>query len=76
MTPHKAAFDTYNVISPLNVRLRGDNMAKVIGMGSIVMRIKTRGKMNTICITDVLHVPKLQANLLSMNKFLSNGLKV
>ena len=32
--------------------------------------------MNRLYIVDVLHVPKLQANLLLVNKFLSNGLKV
>lgn len=29
-----------------------------------------------IRITDVLHLPKLQANLLSVNKLLSHGMKV
>ena len=73
---HRAAFDTYEVISPCNVCLGADSVAKAIGVGSIVVGVETRGKTTRICITDVLHVLKLQTNLLSMSKLLSNGLKV
>ena len=76
MTSHKTAFDTYEVISPRNVRLSDGSVAEAIGMGSIVVGVEARGKATTIRITDVLHVPKLQANLLSVSKLLSKGLKV
>jgi hypothetical protein len=76
MTSHRTAFDTYEVISPRNVRLSDGSVAEAIGMGSIVVGVETRGKATTIRITDVLHVPKLQANLLSVSKVLSKGLKV
>jgi hypothetical protein len=33
-------------------------------------------KMNQIHIKDVFHIPKLHANLLSVSKFVSNGLKI
>jgi hypothetical protein len=50
-------------------------MNKTIGMGSILVGIQTKGKTTTICITDVLYVLKLQANLFLVSKFLSKGLK-
>ena len=75
MTSHAAAFSTYEVISPRNVHLGNDSMAEAIGMGCIVVRVEMRGKLYIICITNVLQVPKLQANLLSVNKLLWNGLR-
>jgi hypothetical protein len=70
------AFNTYKVISSRNVRLGDGSVTEAIKMGSIVAGVETRGKTTTNCITNMLHVPKLQANLLSLSKFLSKGLKV
>ena len=64
MTSHKATFDTYKILPSRNVCLGDDNMAEAIGMGCIVVSIEMRG------ITDVFHVPKLQANLLLVSKLL------
>ena len=69
MTLHSATFDTYKVISSCNVRLDDDSVAKAIG-------IEMRGIRKKVRITYVLHVLKLQANLLSVSKLLTNGLKV
>ena len=44
MTSHKAAFDTYEVISPRNVCLGNDSMAEAIGMGFIAVGVETKGK--------------------------------
>ena len=74
MTLHRMTFDTYDIFFPCNVRLGDGRLAKAIGMGSIVVGVEIRGKTTTIRIRDVLHVPKLQANLLSLSKFLSKGL--
>lgn len=51
-------------------------MTKAIEMGSIVVGVEMRGKMTRTCITDVLHVSKLQANLFRVSKFLLKGLKM
>ena len=76
MTSYKVTFDTYKVISSCNVHLSGERVVEVIRMESTIMRIETKGKTNRICIVNMLHVPKLQLNLLSVNKLLSKGLKV
>lgn len=70
------AFNTYEVISPCNVHLGDGSVGEAIGMVSIVVGVKTRSKKTTIHISNVLHVSKLQANLLLMSKLLSKGLKV
>jgi transposase InsO family protein len=76
MTPHRAAFHTYEVISPRNVHMGDDSIVQAIGMGTIVVEVMTNGQTKRIRIKDALHVPKLHANLLSVSKLLSSGLKV
>ena len=56
--------------------LGDDNILEVIGIGSIVVEVMVRGNINKIRINECLHVPKLHANLLSVNKLVSSGLKV
>ena len=53
-----------------------DNVAEAIGMGSIMVGVEFSQCTTISRITDVLHMPKLQSNLLSIRKFLSKGLKV
>ena len=43
---------------------------------SILVETQVKGQMRRITIHDVLHVPKLHANLLSVSKLASKGLKV
>ena len=70
MTSYKAAFGTYKVIDLRGLDLGDNNVVKVIGMGSIVMETIMKGKINCIRIKDVLHVSKLHADLLLVNRFL------
>lgn len=76
MTPYRAAFDTYEVIPPRNVHLGDDSVVQAIGMGCIVVEVLERGRLKKVTMKDVLHVPKLQANLLSVSKLVSSGFKV
>lgn len=56
------------------MHLEGDNVVEAIRMESIVVEVIVRGKINQIRIKDVLYMPKLQANLVSVSKLVSNGL--
>ena len=76
MTSHRAAFNTYEVIIPRNVHLDDNNVVGAIRMESIIMEAIVKGDINWIHIVNVLHLPKLHANLISVSKFVSNGLKV
>lgn len=53
-----------------------DRVAKAMQMGFIAVKVEKIGKMNKICITNVLQVPKLQISLFLITHFLCNGLKV
>jgi hypothetical protein len=76
MTLYEVAFGTYEVVFPCNMRLGDDIVAKAIGMESIVIGVETKNIRNEVRITYVFHMPKLQANLFSVSKLLSNGLNV
>jgi hypothetical protein len=76
MTSHRLAFDTYEVLTSRSVHLGDDSILEAIGIGSIVMEVMVRGKINKIRINECLHVPKVHANLLSVSKLVSSGLKV
>jgi hypothetical protein len=76
MTPHRAAFDMYEVIPKRNVIMSDDSIVEAIGMGSILVEVMVKGQTKRVRIKDVLHVPKLHANLLSVSKILSSGCKV
>ncbi len=76
MTPHRATFDTYEVIPTRNVHMGDDSIVEAIRMGSILVEVMVKGRTKKIRIKDVLRVPKLHANLLSVNKILSSGCKV
>lgn len=76
MTLHRTAFQMYEVIILRNIHLGDNNIVQTIEMRSIIMKAMLEGKINQICINDVLHVPKLHTNLLPMSKIVSNGLKV
>jgi hypothetical protein len=67
MTPHKVAFDMYEVIPTRNVHMGDDNIVEAIGMGSILVEVMMKGQIRRIRIKDVLHVPNLHANLLSVS---------
>ena len=73
---HDLAFDTYETFTSLTVHLEDDSILEAIGIGSIVAEVMVRGKINKIRINKYVHVPKLHANLLSVSKLVSNGLKV
>ena len=61
-------------ISNRKVYLDDNGMVDAIGTGCIVVQMK--GSSRRIRIQDVLHVPKLHANLLSVSKLVSQELKV
>jgi hypothetical protein len=76
MTPHRAAFDMYEVIPTRNMHMGDDTIVEAIGMGFILVEVMVKGRTKRIKIKDVLHVPKLHANLLSVSKISSSGCKV
>src|SRR5450631_1639278 len=76
MTPHKQFFDTYEPISGRKVFMGDNGMVEAVGKGSILVETRVKGRARSIRMHDVLHVPDLHSNLLSVSKLISRGLKV
>ena len=76
MTLYRTAINTCEIITPRNVQLNDKNVLQNLGMGSIVVKIILENKINQIHIKDMLNIPKLYVNLLSINKLVSDGLKI
>ena len=76
MTPHKQFFDTYESISGRKVFMGDNGIVEVLGKGSILVETRVKGRARSIRMHDVLHVPDLHSNLLSVSKLISRGLKV
>lgn len=51
-------------------------MVDAIGTNSTLLKMNVKPCVQSININDNFHVPNLHANLLSMSKLISNGLKV
>ena len=76
MAPVRNCFQSYNLISPKNVILGDDTVLQAIGRGTVVVDTEVKGRVKTITIKDVLHVPKLNGNLLSVRHLVLTCLPV
>ena len=76
MAPEHTCFQSYNLISPKNVILGDDTVLQAIDRGIFVIDTEVKGRVKTIIIKDVLHIPKLKANLLSVRHFVLKRLHV
>ena len=76
MTPHKYFFDTYEPVTGRKVFMGDNGMVEAIGKGSILVETRVKGRVRSIRMHDVLHVPKMHSNLLLVSKLISRGLKV
>jgi hypothetical protein len=53
-----------------------DTVLEAIGKGNIKATMQVGGKLTHTTITQVLHVPKMNNSLISVNKLISKGFKV
>jgi hypothetical protein len=76
MTFKQEWFTTYERISPRKVFMGDDTVLEAIGKGYIKAIMQVGGELSHVTITQVLHVPKMKNNLISMSKLISEGFKV
>ena len=75
MTYDKSLFSSYSLGHHLSVQLGNNNTAKVVGSGNITLPIQVRGKELKCKLSNVLHVPELGYQLLSVPAFDKSGLR-
>jgi hypothetical protein len=76
MTFEQEWFTTYEHISPRKVFMGDDTILEATGKGNIKATMQVGGKLSHPTITQVLHVPKMKNNFLSVSKLISEGFKV
>jgi hypothetical protein len=76
MTFEQEWLTTYERISPRRVFMGNDTVLEAIGKGSIKATMQVGGQLTHTTITQVLHVPNMKNNLISVSKLISEGFKV
>jgi hypothetical protein len=76
MTFQQEWFTMYERISSKRVFMGNDTILEAIGKGNIKATMQVGGKMSHVTIIQVLHVPKMKNNLISVNKLIFEGFKV
>jgi len=67
---------TYKCISPRRVFMGDDTVLEAIGKGNLKATMQVGGQLTHTTITQVLHVPKMKNNLISVSKLISERFKV
>ena len=76
LTYRREWFETYETIAPRKVYMGDDHPHEAIGKGTIRVNLYVNGGKIRGVFTDVLHVPNIANNLLSVSKMTSTGLRV
>jgi len=74
MCAHRDWFHHYSPLSsPMDVVLGNDSAIQTTGVGRISVRMHAEGKSLPAVLQDILHVPELHSNLLSVSHFAKCG---
>jgi hypothetical protein len=76
MTFQQEWFITYERIPPRRMFMGDDTILEAIDKGNIKATMQVGGKLSHTTITQVLHVPKMNNNLIFVSKLISEGFKV
>jgi hypothetical protein len=77
MSSHRDWFRSYTPLAnPIKVVLGDDSTIPAIGIGCVFVRMHTGSHWNPAVLQDVLHVPDLHGNLLSVSHFDRRGHKI
>jgi hypothetical protein len=70
VTPNKDWFDTYKLVTSSIVTMGNGAHCKITGIGNVIIKIFD-GVVRTLC--DVIHLPKVEKNMISLGTLDSNG---
>lgn len=73
LTPHRAWFADYQPIPAQPVFMGDDHPQQAVGKGTIHMQLDVHGEAVSVKLTNVLHVPGIANNLLSVSKLALEG---
>jgi len=74
MCSHRDWFVRYSPLtSPINVALGDNSIAQATGVGHVPVSMRANGKWQPAVLQDVLHVPALHSNVLSVSQLAHRG---
>jgi hypothetical protein len=75
MTSNREAFTDYSTVQR-TVEVANGSVLLGIGLGSIRLAVSVEGHVRSIVLTDVLHVPQIKGNLISVARLQDKGIVV
>jgi Integrase core domain/GAG-pre-integrase domain len=75
MSACKEAMREYKPFTPFDISIGDKTRLQVIGSGQVKLQLNVQGKQNKCMIKDVLHVPMLSYNLLSVSAREGHGME-
>jgi hypothetical protein len=75
MTSHRSWFTTYSTLTePRRIYLGDKSVIEGVGVGTIPISINVNNKTTKVLLTQVLHVPNVSSNLISIPTLARNGI--
>ncbi len=68
ITPNREAFFKYFIISLRTVKIANGAEMSGIGLGKVRLSVSVEGRIRSIILINVLHVPQIKGNLISITK--------
>ena len=76
MTPDRKAFIEYSAAELRTVETANGAVLLGIGLGKVRLLVSVEGHTRSIVLTDVLHVPQIRGNLISIARLQDKGIVV
>lgn len=77
MTPHKEWLEDITPPPVTSIRIANDKVLRVESCGNVTIRLlDTHGNINKIQVRNVIYVPELSTNLISVSKMIQNGCSI
>ena len=76
MTLDRTAFTEYSTVENWPVEMANGAIMPGAGLGKVRLAVKVRGYTRSVVLTDVLHVPQIKGNLISVTKLQDKGMVV
>lgn len=76
MTPDRTTFIEYSIVSGRSVETANGSVMQCIGQGKVRIPVRVEGHTSSVVLSDVLHVPQIRGNLISVTKIQDKGLVV
>lgn len=74
MTPNREAFFEYSIVKSRMVEIANGALMPGIGLGKVKLPVIVDGHTRSVVLTDVLHVPQIKGNLISVARLQDKGM--